>query len=74
MEQVLAVRGQQVLLENNNTLRRSIRLRNPYVDPMSLLQVELLRRWRDGRRQDSELFNALVASINGITRGLQDSG
>jgi phosphoenolpyruvate carboxylase len=74
VEQVLAVRGQQVLLENNNTLRRSIRLRNPYVDPMSLLQVELLRRWRDGRRQDNELFNALVASINGITRGLQDSG
>ena len=74
MEQVLAVRGQPVLLENNNTLRRSIRLRNPYVDPMSLLQVELLRRWRDSRRQDSELFNALVASINGITRGLQDSG
>jgi phosphoenolpyruvate carboxylase len=74
VEQVLAVRGQQVLLENNDTLRRSIRLRNPYVDPMSLLQIELLSRWRKGDRQDGDLFNALVASINGITRGLQDSG
>ncbi len=72
--QVLRVREQQVLLENNNTLRRAIRLRNPYVDPMSLLQVELLRRWREGRRQDGELYGALVASINGIARGLQDSG
>ncbi len=74
VSQVLAVRGQQVLLEDSNTLRRSIRLRNPYVDPMSLLQVELLRRWRESRRQNGELYNALVASINGITRGLQDSG
>jgi phosphoenolpyruvate carboxylase len=72
--QVLALQGQQVLLENNNTLRRAIRLRNPYVDPMSLLQVELLRRWRDGRGQNEELYNALVASISGIARGLQDSG
>lgn len=74
VEQVLTVRGQQVLLENNDTLRRSIRLRNPYVDPMSLLQVELLRRWRERDRQDEELYGALLASINGIARGLQDSG
>jgi phosphoenolpyruvate carboxylase len=74
VEQLLAVRGQQVLLEKNDALRRSIRLRNPYVDPMSLLQVELLGRWRAGDRRDDALFEALVASINGITRGLQDSG
>jgi phosphoenolpyruvate carboxylase len=72
--QVLALKGQQVLLEDNNNLRRSIRLRNPYVDPMSLLQLVLLRRWREGGRQDNEIYGALVASINGITRGLQDSG
>jgi phosphoenolpyruvate carboxylase len=62
------------LLERQATLRRSIRLRNPYIDPMSLLQVDLLRRWRDGDRTDEELFEALIASINGIARGLQDSG
>lgn len=74
VSQVLAVREQHSLLEDNPTLRRSIRLRNPYVDPMSILQISLLRRWREGGRQDPQLFEALVASINGITRGLQDSG
>lgn len=74
VENVLALREKAVLLEANPTLRRSIRLRNPYVDPMSLLQVELLRRWRAGDRQDPQIFEALLASINGITRGLQDSG
>jgi phosphoenolpyruvate carboxylase len=69
---VLRVKQQQVLLERDNTLRRSIRLRNPYVDPMSLLQIDLLRRWR--QTNDDVLFNALTASVNGIARGLQDSG
>jgi len=70
-ELVLAIRGQKRLLQNNKTLRRSIRLRNPYVDPMSLLQVELLKRWRNGGRKDDELLDALLASVNGIARGLQ---
>jgi phosphoenolpyruvate carboxylase len=74
IEQLLAVLGQQVLLEGNDTLRRAIRLRNPYVDPMSLLQVELLRRLRGSDRADEAVYEALVASINGIARGLQDSG
>jgi len=41
---------------------------------MSLLQVDLLRRWRATNREDEALFDALIASINGIARGLQDSG
>ncbi len=69
---VLRVKQQQVLLERDNTLRRSIRLRNPYVDPMSILQVDLLRRWRE--TGDEAVFAALIASVNGIARGLQDSG
>jgi phosphoenolpyruvate carboxylase len=71
---LLRLHDNRSLLENNLTLRRSIRLRNPYVDPMSLLQVELLRRWRDSDRQDETLLTALVASVNGISRGLQTSG
>ena len=71
---LLQVKEQEVLLEGNDTLRRSIRLRNPYVDPMSLLQVDLLRRWRASGREDDGLFSALLASVNGIARGLQDSG
>ncbi|MDP7660224.1 MAG: phosphoenolpyruvate carboxylase [Gammaproteobacteria bacterium] len=74
VEKILVLRNQEVLLEKQTTLRRSIRLRNPYVDPMSLLQVDLLRRWRAANRDDVALFDALIASINGIARGLQDSG
>jgi len=74
VEQILTVKNQQVLLERQETIRRSIRLRNPYVDPMSLLQVDLLRRWREAGREDEALFSALTASISGIARGLQDSG
>ena len=49
---VLRLTRQNELLEASRTLRRAIRLRNPYVDPMSFLQVDLLERWRAGGRQD----------------------
>lgn len=74
VETLLRIKEQQVLLERQTALRRSIRLRNPYVDPMNLLQVDLLRRWRASNRQDEEIFSALVASVNGIARGIQDTG
>jgi len=73
LEVMLALRDQSTLLEKNLTLSRSIVLRNPYVDPMSLLQVELLQRWRASGRQDKKLQTALIASVNGISRGLQTS-
>jgi phosphoenolpyruvate carboxylase len=49
-------------------------LRNPYVDPMSLMQVDLLARWRQSNCEDDELFQALLASVNGIAQGLQNTG
>ncbi|MGH8122536.1 MAG: phosphoenolpyruvate carboxylase, partial [Rudaea sp.] len=55
-------------------LALSIRLRNPYVDPMSLMQVDLLARWRASERKDEALFAALVATVNGIAQGLQNTG
>jgi phosphoenolpyruvate carboxylase len=70
---VLRVRRQSHLLENNEVLARSIRLRNPYVDPMSLIQVDLLRRKRAGDASD-ELSYALAATINGIAAGLRNTG
>jgi phosphoenolpyruvate carboxylase len=70
---VLELTGQQTLLEKNPVLARSIRLRNPYVDPMSLVQVELLRRKRAGEESD-ELNYALAATINGIAAGLRNTG
>ena len=54
-------------------LSRSIRLRNPYVDPMSLIQVELLRRKRSGE-QSAELDYAIGATMNGIAAGLHNTG
>jgi phosphoenolpyruvate carboxylase len=70
---VLAVTGQTELLERNPVLSKSIRRRNPYVDPMSLLQLELLRRKRAGERSE-ELDRAITATINGISAGLRNTG
>jgi len=71
---LLKVTGQKKLLEREDTLRRAIRLRNPYVDPMSLLQVDLLKRWRASDRSDDSVLRALMASINGIAHGMQNTG
>jgi phosphoenolpyruvate carboxylase len=70
---VLRLTRQKRLLENNPVLARSIRLRNPYVDPMSFMQVELLRRRRGGE-DSAEIHNALGATINGISAGLRNTG
>jgi phosphoenolpyruvate carboxylase len=80
---LLKLTGQKELLEQNPVLSRSIRLRNPYVDPMSLIQVALLRRKRatEGqaqraaeRDQAEQLDYALAATINGISAGLRNTG
>ncbi len=61
-------------LEREPVLRRSIRLRNPYVDPISLLQVDLLDRWRAGDSKDADLERALRSTVRGIARGMQNTG
>jgi phosphoenolpyruvate carboxylase len=70
---LLAITGQTELLERNPVLARSIRLRNPYVDPMSLIQIDLLRRKRGGDESDA-INRALAATINGISAGLRNTG
>jgi phosphoenolpyruvate carboxylase len=70
---LLHVSRQRELLERNPVLARSIRLRNPYVDPMSLIQVELLRRKQAGENS-AELDYPLGATINGIAAGLHNTG
>jgi phosphoenolpyruvate carboxylase len=74
VEQVLSIKQTTALLDRDTTLQRAIELRNPYVDPINLLQVDLLRRWRETGRQDRELFEALLACIAGIAEGLQSTG
>jgi phosphoenolpyruvate carboxylase len=71
---VQRLRGDHQLLVHDPTLQRSIVLRNPYLDPMHLMQVDLLKRWRATGRRDEELFGALRATISGIAQGLQATG
>ena len=72
-QMILGITGQRELLARNRVLARSIRLRNPYVDPMSLIQVELLRRKQQGQKS-SDLEYPLGATINGIAAGLHNTG
>ena len=74
IEYILKLKGSTELLAYDRRLQRTIRLRNPYVDPISVLQIDMLRRWRRGERKDEHLFEALVATVNGIARGLQNTG
>jgi phosphoenolpyruvate carboxylase len=70
---ILSISGQRELLSRNRVLARSIHLRNPYVDPMSLVQVELLRRKQRGE-DPANLDYPLGATINGIAAGLHNTG
>jgi len=70
---VLAVTEQTELLETNQVLGRSIKLRNPYVDPMHLIQVDMLRRKRMGE-DTPEVNRAIAATISGISAGLRNTG
>jgi len=71
---VLEIKQCAELLDSDRTQQRGIALRNPYVDPMNLMQVDLLERWRASGRQNRELYEALLASVSGIASGLQTTG
>ena len=70
---ILSVTSQSAFLEKNPALAHSLRLRKPYVDPLSMIQVELLRRKRSGT-PGKELDYVLAATINGIAAGLRNTG
>lgn len=75
---ILRITGQNELLSNAPTLRRAIRLRNPYVDPLNFIQIDLLRRLRalDDLESDEAqaLLRAAFITINGIASGLKNTG
>jgi len=71
---VCRLKHQDSLLDGDQTLKRSILLRNPYVDPMSFVQVDLLGRWRESGRKDEALEEVLIATVHGIAQGLQNTG
>lgn len=73
---VLAIRKERALLDGSPALQRSIALRNPYVDPMSFIQVELLRRVREAPEGSAReaLKRAILLTLNGIAAGLRNTG
>ena len=72
---VLAITGQQELLDANYVLQNAIRLRNPYVDPISLLQVRSLRQRRSAvGAARKALDRTLALTINGIAAGMRHTG
>ena len=68
--------GQRDLLDEAPWLQRSIRVRNPYIDPMNYVQVALLRRLRGnpGEAEAEEMRDAVRLSVNGIAAGLRNTG
>ena len=70
---LLAILDQRAPLERNPMLARSIRNRFPYIDPLNHVQIELLRRHRDGDT-DPGVVQGIHLSINGIAAGLRNSG
>ncbi len=73
IDALLAIMGQQVLLERNTLLARSIHNRFPYLDPLNHMQIELLKRYRAGNA-DERVVQAIHLTINGIAAGLRNSG
>ena len=72
MEKIRRVTGHERLLETNRVLRRSIDVRNPYVDPINVIQAEVLRRYR--QKPEPALRDAFVVTVNGIAAGMRNTG
>lgn len=71
---VLAITNQHELLENNPIIQESIVLRNPYVDPLSFIQAQLLQERRQQHAEDPEILEQVLQTINGIAAGLRNTG
>jgi len=74
---ILAVTGERQLLGREPVLRKSVELRNPYIDPLNYIQVEMLRRLREGKLSAAEAEaarNVVELTINGISGGLKNTG
>jgi phosphoenolpyruvate carboxylase len=69
----LRVTGHAGLLDGNPVLRRSIDVRNPYVDPINLVQVEVLSRLR-ADDDDPALLDAFLVTVNGVAAGMRNTG
>jgi phosphoenolpyruvate carboxylase len=73
IDATLEVTGHTQLLAENPVLRRSIEVRNPYVDPINLVQVEVLSRLR-ADDDDPALLDAFLVTVNGVAAGMRNTG
>jgi phosphoenolpyruvate carboxylase len=74
---ILAITGQKQLLANEPVLLKSVQLRNPYIDPLNYIQVEMMRRLRSGelsKAEQEESQAVIELTINGISGGLKNTG
>ena len=71
---VKAITAHSTLLQNNNVIRRSIEVRNPYLDPLHMLQVELMRVLRQKQAETPQEARALMITVAGIAAGMRNTG
>jgi phosphoenolpyruvate carboxylase len=78
MQAILKISGHAELMDSDPVIQRSVRLRNPYVDPLNYIQVEMLRRLRqleDAEGAEAQAYrDVIVLTINGIAAGLRNTG
>jgi phosphoenolpyruvate carboxylase len=77
VEYILKITGEKELLSHDPQLKRTLELRNPYLDPISFIQVKLIERYRtsnEGKKKREELLTVLRSSVNGIAAGIRNTG
>ncbi|HET55778.1 MAG TPA: phosphoenolpyruvate carboxylase, partial [Ignavibacteria bacterium] len=74
---LLLITGEKELLDNDASLKRTLSLRNPYLDPISFIQINLIKKYRSNKIIKSEkqkVLHVLRASVNGIAAGIRNTG
>lgn len=73
---ILTITEGKALLDHNKSLQRTLALRNPYIDPISFIQINLIKKYREIKnpKQKNEMLNLLRSSVNGIAAGIRNTG